>query len=177
MFSAFGKHVTSVHDAVRPGRYLVVGDFGMEQGSGNSAVVVFTVVYPCVARVVLDRVGEIPHSSARSANKLLHYAVFKESRLECTLFAKSAVHVLTAGSTRPDLRDITVDCRQVDECGFGGNYLPLRVVDERVRRNIEAEKSAVFYEGVFLQLGAKSVKSAGVEILLQLRRAVLCFGS
>ena len=87
----------------------------MEQGSDHRPVIIRAVVLPGEARIVLDGVCQIPHAPSRPADKLLHDAVFEECGFEGPLLFHTAEIVPLAGGTGPDLGDVSVDRRQIDQ--------------------------------------------------------------
>ena len=148
----------------------------MEEGGCYRLIVIPAVIRPGIAGIVLNGVLQEPHLSARPSDKLLHDAVFEKRGFKGALLRHAAIGVLLARGSRPDLRDIAVHRRKIDQRGFGRNDAPLRIVDQRVRGHVEAKHTAILRQRVFLQLGAQTVECSGVKILLQTGRHVLPLG-
>src|SRR4051794_26584942 len=100
------------------------------------------VIFPIMARVILDGIVQVPNGAAGGANQILHGAIFQKGGLKSALAKFAAVHIGRPRSAGPDLRDIAVTSAQARETGFGTDNPPLRVVDETMGGNVTTHMAA-----------------------------------
>ena len=127
--------------AFGPGHHLVVADAGIEQLGCKRGLIVALVVGP-VAGPVLDGVGQEEHLAAGGSRHGLHRAVFKEGILKHTLLADAVEEVRLARRSGPYLRDVTVHAGERRQACLGADYLPLRIVHQRVGRHVAFDVAA-----------------------------------
>ena len=174
-FLASGRDaVESLVDAVGPRHHLVVGNLRIEQLGRERGLIVAAIVLPILG-TVLDGVGQEEHLPAGGAGHRLHASVFQESRLEDTLARDTIIIIRFARRARPDLRDVAVATLHRGKRGFGRYNLPLRVVEQRVRRHVALHVHPLL-PSVGLGISEGLVQGTVVEVVLQLVREVGVLG-
>ena len=153
-------------DALGPRHHLIVGDVRVEQLRGECGLVVPLVVGP-VARPVLDRVGQEEHLAAGRCGHRLHRSVFEVGRLEDALAEPSVVVVRLARGAGPDLGDVAVHARQRGQTRLRTDDLPLRVIDQRVGRDVALHIHPLA-AAVLLGEGEDLAQGIVVELVLEL---------
>lgn len=76
-------------------------------------------------------------------------------------------------SPRPDLGDITVNRRQIEQPGFRTDDPPLGIVNQAVSGYKKTQRSIIPDQRIFLQRRTDAVQTTRVQISLQLGRSVL----
>ena len=144
----------------------------LEQGGNQRLLIVQRVVLPSIQRAVLDRIVEEPHSPVRSADQLLHHAVFKEGRLKGPFPVDSLIDRALPAGASPDLGDVSVHGGNAQQLRLGAQDLPGRVIDQAVGRDIEAQLPRPAFFGVGLDGLADPPDGAAVKVNLQPRAPV-----
>ena len=161
-------------DTVGPRHHLIVVIVGVQKFCHKSGLIIALIVRP-VHGAILYGVGKEVDAALGGRCHTLHAPIFEKCGLKHAFAATPVIVVGRARSAGPHLSNIAINHRQRSKTRLRAHYLPLRVVDERMRGHIASYVLAKAF-AILLGVGKSLIECSIIEMILQLVGEI-CVGS